>query len=131
MTGRYIHLPPVEEPAAGEPAIVALPGPAYGSGETAAKALAEWLTDSRAVDSRRETVDGQSVWVHHETLTRYQAAVAAVREAAARTTVPHTHTRTCPHPRAIRDIARAWYGLELTAVEIITATAHVMAEATA
>lgn len=130
MTGRYLHLPP-EVPAAGEPVTVVVPGPAHGSGETAAKAVAGWLADGRAVDSRREYTDGHPAWVHHETLTRHQAAVYAVREAAARTLIPHTYTDTCPHPRAVRDIARAWYGLELTAVEIVAATAVVMAQASA
>ncbi|HTI77450.1 MAG TPA: hypothetical protein VL634_20795 [Mycobacterium sp.] len=128
MTGR--HLPPAvevesyEQPSA---VLVRLPGPAYGSDEVAAKNLAGWLGDRRPVESRIETVDGERIWVHYEVLTRHQAAVACAREALTQTTVPHSYTQTCPHPRIITDLAKQWYGIDLTAAEIQAALIEVMA----
>lgn len=125
-----MNLQQIEEPAA---ALILLPGPAYGSDDVAAKNLAGWLAAGRTVESRIETVvddDGlaRRVWAHYEAVTRRQAAVYAVREALTRTTVPHAYTRTCPHPHVVLDLGRAWYGIDFTPVEIVTATAQVMAQ---
>lgn len=131
MSGRYLHLPAME--SFEEAALILLPGPAYGSDDIAAKNLAGWFAEGRIVESRVETVvddDGHAhrVWVHYEAITHRQAAVYAVREALTRATVPHGHTRTCPHPGVVLDLGRQWYGIDFTPVEIVTATAQVMAE---